>query len=210
MSILPKLASALGRRDEIPNQQLAAEIVKKNDKKAVTELIENLNNKNKQIKSDCIKTLYEIGEIKPALISDHIPAFKTLLKHKDNRMIWGGMSALDRICSVNPAGIYKILPHILDAADTGTVITKDNAVSILTRLASDKRYANEALPLLLEQLRNCASNQLAMYAENAIAVIPDNHKKDFIHMLTRRIPGIEKETKQKRIEKVIKKLQGKT
>lgn len=206
MSILSKLASASGRRDEVPNQQLAAEIIKKNDKKAVTELIENLDNKNKKIKSDCIKTLYEIGEVKPAMLGDHIAAFKTLLKSKDNRMIWGGMSALDRICAIDPAGIYKILPEILDAAEIGTVITKDNAVGILTRLAADKRYTKEALPLLLDQLRNCFTNQLAMYAENAIDVIDNKHKEGFIQVLTKRLPEIEKETKQKRVEKLIKKL----
>src|SRR5689334_18956999 len=150
-SILPRLASSLGRRDEVPNQELAAVIAKNNNMPAIAELVANLDNKNSRIKSDCIKTLYEIGEIKPELLAGYIGDFKKLLTHKDNRMRWGGMSALARICVIDPAGIYKILPEVMAAAETGSVITKDNAVRILGCLASNKRYAKNAIPLLFEQ-----------------------------------------------------------
>ena len=49
MSIIPKLATSLDRRDEVPNQELAAEIVRGEDIAAVGELVENLKNKNKGI-----------------------------------------------------------------------------------------------------------------------------------------------------------------
>ncbi len=62
MSDLPKLASSLGRRDEKPNQEL--------------ELVENLNYKDKNIQRDCIKVIYEIGESKPALLSDYAKEFQ--------------------------------------------------------------------------------------------------------------------------------------
>ena len=51
MSVLPKLASSLGRRDEVPNQELAAAIAKAKNKTAIAELVENLANKNKAIAS---------------------------------------------------------------------------------------------------------------------------------------------------------------
>ena len=38
MSIIPKLATSLNRRDEVPNQELAAEIVKRRDTKGLTSL----------------------------------------------------------------------------------------------------------------------------------------------------------------------------
>jgi hypothetical protein len=49
MSILNQLATALNRRDEVPNQELAKKIVKSKDKDAVKELVDNLNNKDKNI-----------------------------------------------------------------------------------------------------------------------------------------------------------------
>lgn len=116
------------------------------------------------------------------------------------------MTALDCIASVNPNGIYKQLAKILDVADKGSVITKDHGISILIKLVKEKTYTDNALTLVLDQLRTCANSQLPMYAENAIPVIIEKYKKDFIKVLTSRIPDIEKETKQKRVEKVIKKL----
>src|ERR1043165_2263054 len=97
MSVLSKLASSQNRRDEVPNQELARQIVKDNDKKAVRELVENLSNKSKAIQSDCIKTLYEIGEQNPSLIAAHVADFIALLDSKNNRLQWGAMSALNTV-----------------------------------------------------------------------------------------------------------------
>ena len=42
-------------------------------------MVENLGNKDKSIQSDCIKVLYEIGYIKPILISNYVNEFTKLL-----------------------------------------------------------------------------------------------------------------------------------
>jgi hypothetical protein len=207
MSILHKLASALDRRDEVPNQELAQQIIKANDKKAVKELVENLSAKDKNIQSDCIKVLYEIGEHKPVLIAEYAKEFIALLENKNNRLVWGAMTALDSITSLDFPTIYKNLAKILTAAYKGSVITKDHGVSILIKLAAEKEYAENALLLLQEQMKTCPTNQLPMYAENAVPVITDEYKKDFVKLLSFRLGEIEKESKQKRVEKVIKKLQ---
>ena len=59
MSVLNKLATALNRRDEVPNQELAREIVRERNTAGVRELVENLAHQNKGIQGDCIKMLYE-------------------------------------------------------------------------------------------------------------------------------------------------------
>lgn len=58
MSIRSLLATSLGRRDETPNQELAKIICTKNDMSAVAELIDLLQNGQKDIQSDSIKVLY--------------------------------------------------------------------------------------------------------------------------------------------------------
>ncbi|MDF2189951.1 hypothetical protein [Paraflavitalea sp. CAU 1676] len=206
MSVLDKLASVLGRRDEVPNQELAHAIVKKNDAKAVKELVDNLHHKNKDIQSDCIKVLYEIGEHKPALIAAYAPQFIALLGHKNNRLQWGAMTALSAITLENPKEIYAALPAILEAADKRSVITKDHAVNILINLYSVKKYQDDAFPLLIELLVSSPVNQLPMYAEKAMPVILDKNKALFIKTLQSRLDDIDKDTKRKRVEKVIKKL----
>ena len=179
MNVIDKLASSLNRRDEIPNQELAKQVAAKKDKKAVEELVENLNNKSKDIQNDCIKVLYEIGEINPALIVDYADNFIALLDHKNNRLQWGAMTAINTITLEKPKQVHDALSKIIDAANKGSVITKDYAVNILIRLCSVKQYAEEAFQLLIEQLSNSPDNQLPMYAERAIPIINNNNKKLF-------------------------------
>lgn len=206
MSILNKLASFQNRNDEILNQELAKQIVTKNDKAAIKELVENLKNKKKDIQHDCIKVLYEIGGRKPGLIAGYAKDFIALLDSKNNRMQWGAMTAINTITLQDPKAIYTALPKIIKAADNGSVITKDQAVNILISLCSLKEYTNGAFTLLNEQLLDCPTNQLPMYAERALPVISEKNKAQFTKTLTSRLSDIEKDTKRKRVEKVIRKL----
>jgi hypothetical protein len=206
MSIINKLASALGRRDEVPNQELAKEIAVKNDSKAVKELAGLLSSKSKNIQNDSIKVLYEIGYIKPGLISPYIKEFLALLDDKNNRLQWGGMTALGCIVQQDAKEIYSALPLIMNAADNGSVITRDQAVNILLKLGAVKQYAAASFSLLTEQLLKCPTNQLPMYAENAVSVINDKNKEKFIKTLICRLGDIERESGRRRVEKVIRKL----
>ncbi|PZF72725.1 HEAT repeat domain-containing protein [Taibaiella soli] len=206
MSVIAKLASSLNRKDEVPNIELAVQIASKKDQAAVKELVTHLSDKNKDIQSDCIKVLYEIGDLKPALIAGYITEFVLLLTSKNNRLQWGAMTALSAIASEYPKEIYKELGKILDAADKGSVITKDNAVAILIKLYKLSEYTNKVFPLLTEQLKSSPTNQLPMYAENAAPAISNKHKAEFIDVLHSRLDEIEKDSKRKRVEKVIKKL----
>lgn len=209
MSVLNKLASALGRRDEVPNQELAKQIAAKKDKAAVQELVDHLANKNKDIQHDCIKALYEIGELNSSLIVPYSKEFFDLLVHKNNRLQWGAMTALYSLTAEHPKIIYGSLSKIVSAAEKGSVITKDYAVNILIRLCSVKEYADNAFALLNEQLLNSPVNQLPMYAERAIPVINEKNKKLFVKTLTLRLDDIDQDSKRKRVEKVIKKFSGK-
>lgn len=207
MTIIGKLSSSLGRRDEVPNQELAREIIKsKNAAADIKELLNNLAHQNKRVQGDCIKVLYEIGAERPDLIAGYEKEFLNLLENRNNRLVWGAMMALDYIASTNPARIHRHLGKIMLASDRGSVITKDHAIGILIKLAAEKKFANDALALLLDQFRACATNQLAMYAENAQPVIPDRLKEDFIKVLTARLGDLERQTGRRRVEKVIAKL----
>lgn len=204
MGVIDKLASSLNRRDEVPNQELAKEIVLSQDKEAVKVLIENLSNK-KAIQNDCIKVLYEIGEQAPKLISPYLDEFIAQLNSKNNRLQWGAMTAIGTITNDLPKEIFNVLPTILCAADKGSVITKDHAINILLKLCSIKAYSESTFSLLVEQLLKSPTNQLPMYAERSIPIINDKNKTLFVKTLRSRLNDIEKETKRKRVEKVIKK-----
>lgn len=206
MFIIPQLAHSINRRDEIPNQELAGIIAKNKNNNAVQELLQNLHNITKGIQHDCIKVLYEIGLLNPALIAPYLPEFLALLKSKNNRMQWGGMTAINSITMQNSKAIYTALPVIINAADKGSVITRDHAVFILIKLCSIEKYAADAFELLTDQLRNCPANQLPMYAELAMPIITEKNKQIFVQTIVSRLNDMEKESKRKRVEKVIKKL----
>lgn len=206
MSALDKLAIALNRRDEAPNQALAQEIARQKDANAVRELIEGLHHKDKNIQSDCIKVLYEIGERNPKLIAAYRKEFGDLLDSKNNRLVWGAMSALDHIALADPQGVYSLLDKICATANAGSVITRDHAVGILTKLGTSKQYAKTCLPLLVEQLKNCPDNQLPMYAEMSLAVASDTNKQVLHNVLSKRLTTLEKESQKKRVRKVLTRL----
>jgi hypothetical protein len=88
MSVTQKLATSLGRRDEVPNQELARDVAAREDKAAIKELVENLSHKSKDIQNDCIKVLYEVGYEKPKLIAPYLKDFLALLGSKNNRLQW--------------------------------------------------------------------------------------------------------------------------
>lgn len=207
MSVLDQLATALGRRDEVPNQELARQIVSKRDTAAVQELIENLNHKNKGIQNDCIKTLYEIGAANPDLVAKYHKDFGKLLESKNSRLVWGGMTALNTIVLKEPKGVYAMLAKILDAADnSGSVIARDHAVGILAQLATLKPYKRDCVALLIEQLMSCPNNQFPMYVEKSAPVIDVENREKFLKVVEKRASELERESAKKRVAKVLKRL----
>lgn len=210
MSVLDKLATAFNQRDEVPNQELAKEIVRTNDRAAVKELVENLANKDKRLQSDCIKVLYEIGGREPALIAPYYREFGKLLDSKNNRLVWGAMIALDSLTMQEPKGVHGLLAKVLDVADRGSVISRDHGVGILVKLGTLKQYAGECMPLLLEQLLACPNNQFPMYAEMSLALVNDKNRAALQNVMTRRLDGLEKKSHEKRVAKVLKRLTKKS
>jgi len=207
LSVLDKLATALDRRDEVPNQELARRIVRDRNAAAVKELVENLNHQNKAIQSDCIKVLYEIGGSNPDLIARYYKDFAKQLDGKNNRVVWGAMMALDTIALKEPKGVYGMLARILEVADeSGSVIARDHAVGILVKLGTLKLYKRDCLALLLEQLMSCPNNQFPMYVEMAFPVIDADNRKRFQQVMEKRLPKLERESQKKRVAKVLKKL----
>jgi len=203
MSVLGKLASALGRNDEQPNVELAEALAATPDVAAVAELAGALATGSTAISNDAIKVLYELGERRPELVAPHAKAFLTLLGGKNNRNVWGALQAIEAITVLQPAAVLAELPKIIAAADKGSVIAKDKAVAILVKLAA-AGHGGKALPVLLERLEGAAPNQFPMYAEQAQPVIDAAHREAFVRLLETRLNSIEASAKRTRVEKVLR------
>jgi len=199
------LASSLGRSDDNPNKELAKEIIRLKQYDWVKELVSNLTHKDKNIQSDSIKVLYEIGEHGAAnMISPYCFEFGEMLTSKNNRMVWGSMTALDMIASVYPKGVHDLLPTIVRAIDKGSVITIDHGVGILAKLASIEQYADSAFPLMIEQLKRCPIKQFPMYIEKSEIAINDVNQNMFLNLIQSRLAEVENGSQKLRLNKVLK------
>jgi hypothetical protein len=204
-SVLEQLASALGRNDEQPNVELPEKLAANPDKATIAELVAVLKTGPAAVANDAIKVLYELGEGRPELIAEYADAFFAALLSKNNRLVWGGMTALDTIATASAPALAKRLPEILAAADKGSVIANDKAVSILAKLVA-AGHGDKALPALLAKVEAAAVNQLPMYAEMAAPVIDRSHQAAFTATITKRLQTIDQPSKRARLEKLLRKL----
>jgi hypothetical protein len=156
------------------------------------------------VQNDAIKVLYEIGERAPELVAPHAEAFFALLKSRNNRNVWGAMSAIDTIAEVKAKEVAAHLKDTLAAADKGSVIAKDKAMSTLAKLAQAGEA--KAMPALLERLADAAPNQFPMYAELAATAVTPAHRAKLVGILEARLKTIDAAAKKARVEKVLRKL----
>jgi hypothetical protein len=209
MSVLDKLATTLGERSEVPNQVLARELTQKKDTAGIRELAENLWNKNGNIASDCIKTLYEIGYLQPELIAPYVNDFLKLIKSRENRLVWGGMLALATIAALKPAEIFAQVELMMKVTREGSVITSDNGVKALAKVGGCKAEYNKIIfPFLLDHLKTCRSKEVPQHAESSLAAVNAANRKQFIDILNLRMEGLTA-SQAARVKKVIRIAEGK-
>jgi len=191
VSILNRLAHSLGRRDEVPNQELARDLAAKKDKKGILEITKNLWNKDKNIQADCIKVLYEVGVIEPKLIADYTDDFVKCLRSKNNRLAWGGLTALAEVAKANPDAVFKHLDAIKKAKESGSVITVDNAISTLAYTAAGNKKYNEVIfPYLIKHLSGCRPKEVPQHSEKTLPAVNTSNKTDFIKVLEKRMEDL--------------------
>jgi hypothetical protein len=151
MTVLHKIAYYRNRRDEVPNQELARELVEARDLEGIREVTENLDHSIPSVRSDCLKVLYEIGYLAPDLIAPYVDRFLALLHRKSNRMVWGGMIALGTIAELKPAEIWNEVDSVIDAVNYGTLITEVWGIRTLAKLsAANEAYAQRLFALLMK------------------------------------------------------------
>ena len=111
----------------------------------------------------------EVGACAPTLIEPYVDEFVALLSHKDNRLVWGAMTALGTIANAKAAEIWPHVEQIIDATRHGSVITQDWGVRVLAALsANDATYATEIFPFLMSFLANCRPKDVPRHAESIL------------------------------------------
>jgi hypothetical protein len=206
MTALDRVASRQGRRDEGPNLELARELAESGDAEAISLIADHLWDRDQNVRSDCVKVLYELGELKPELIAPYADDFLRLLADKQMRMVWGGMTAIATIATVAADTLYPRAGEIQAAMGRGSVIAVDNGVRALARLAATTPERNAALfPVLLAHLERCRAKEVPQHAEHTVVAVTPDNRDAFVAVLERRFPELSP-AQATRVKRILKNL----
>ena len=207
MSVLDRIAFHQNRRDETPNQELAQELAAGQNADGIRVIAENLQNKNPNVASDCLKVLYEIGYRQPALIAPYLNDFLELLKSKNNRMVWGGMIAIAAIAAEKPDEVFNHMTEIQFVTDRGSTITIDNGIQTMAVVASSsEKYSTALFPYLLSHLGNCRTADVPRMAEKIAAAVKEKQRPVFMSVLQARLPELTS-ARAARVKKIIRSIE---
>ncbi len=206
MDMLSRLAGAQGQRGDQLNIELAEELTRTENLPGIKQLAAGLTG-DPSTASDCIKVLYEIGARNPSLIAPYAETFVRLLQSKNNRLVWGAMMALRHCVSCNPDPVDRHLDLVLAAYETGSVITVDNAVSVLAELcAADKAHEERVMPLLYRHLRRCRAREIPQHLERMAVCLNAGTLQPVADIVAQRLEELSP-TQRKRVQKVLRKIQ---
>lgn len=204
MSAIDQIAYNQGRRDEVPNQELARKLVETGDNAGIVEIAAYLWDKNANIRSDCLKVLYETGYLRPEMIAGYADDFLRLLRSKNNRLVWGGMIALSTIAGIKADELYPHVAEIKKTMQAGSVITVDAGVKTLAGIACNSpERGQEILPYLLDLLGTCRPKDVARHAESILPAVDEPHRSAFLGVLNQRMGDLSAAQVQ-RVRKVIR------
>jgi hypothetical protein len=208
MSVSNKIAHFQGRRDEVPNQQLAQELANGKNQVGIREIASNLWNTDKHVQADCLKVLYEIGYLDPRLVAPYTDDFLNLLVSRNNRLAWGSMIALSTVAAIEAKKLYAKRDVLQKAIEAGSIITVDNGIKTLARVAAQSEtYRHALFPYLLEHLRTCRPKDVPQHAESVRVAVTSENKQTFIEVLEQRMIGMPA-ARAARLKRVIKAIYG--
>ena len=188
--LLNRLGYLQTRRDRTPNLDLARDLAARDDTAGIREIAENMCNDNKNIHSDCMHVMYEIGRVDPHLITPYAVDFIKFLKSKHQNMAQGAITALSEISKVNPEFIFKNQVEIKRIAETGSESAIDKCISALAHTAADERFSAEVFPYLLQHLSACHHKQLPGCAEKILPAVNETNNDEFIKTLKKRLESL--------------------
>lgn len=203
MSLLTRLASGQDRKDEELNKALGRELAETRNTEGLDKIAENLFHKNKRVQADCLSVLEQVGLLAPELIESYVADFIKLIFGRNNRLVWASMINLALIADRKPREIFDHFDDIVKVIDKGSVITQDNGIKTLAKVASTSPEHREAIsPYLMKQLKSCRPKSVAQYGESIRWAIDETNQKEYLAILNDRAERLTP-PQQRRVRKLI-------
>ena len=204
--VLSKIAYFQNVRGEVPNQELARALAETRNTAGIQEIAAHLWDKNKNVQSDCLKVLYEIGYLAPDLIAGCADDFLKLLHSKNNRLVWGAMIGLAAVAGLRADAVWAQVDDVLRVTETGSVITVVWGVRALAKVAATSPERRKRIfPFLKHTLETCIPRDVPTHAESMLCAVDQSVRVEFLSTLEARRPEMTP-AQQARLKKVLKAL----
>jgi hypothetical protein len=113
------------------------------------------------------------------------------------------MINLALIADRKPQVIFKNYEDLVKVIESGSVITQDNGIKILAKVASTNiDYEQVIYPLLMEQLRSCRAKSVPQYAESIRLAINSDNQEQYLKVLNERYGSLST-AQQRRLKRLL-------
>lgn len=189
--LIARLAISMGRYDEMPNLELAADIVFAEDTEAVSALIAIIERHDDLHASDAARVVCEVGTRAPDLLLAHAERLVEMIDVSQREMLPFTMLALSPVASRHADQLWtsrdlfwQFLANLAQPAD----LAQGGAVKLLAALcAAGPDYARTLAGGLVDLLGKCMPKDVAFFAESVLPALGPAHSHRAKPVLDRRL-----------------------
>lgn len=189
--LLSRLAISVGRSDEMPNLELAADIVFADDVDAVSTLIAVIERHDDVHAPDAARVVAEVGTRAPELVLGHAERLIEMIDATRREMLPFTMLALSPVASKHAEALWpsrdlfwQALADLTQPAE----LAQAGAVRLLASLcAAGPDYARTLAGGLVDLLGKCMPRDVAFFAESVLPALGAAHSHRAKPVLDRRL-----------------------
>lgn len=189
--LLARLAVSVGRSDEMPNLELAADMVFADDTDAVSALIAVIERHDDFHAPDAARVIAEVGTRAPDLLLAHADRLVEMIDVTQKDMLPFTMLALSPVANRHAEALWgsrdlfwQALADLTQPAD----LAQAGAVKLLASLcAAGPDYARTLAGGLVDLLGKCMPKDVAFFAESVLPALGAAHSHRAKPVLDRRL-----------------------
>jgi hypothetical protein len=189
--LLSRLAVSMQRTDEMPNLELAAELVITEDTEAVKLLIAVLERHDLEHAPDAARVLCEVGTRAPEMLLKHVDKLLALCDESQREVLPYTMYAISPVAHRHAETLWDMRDLFWSAlADLTqpTDMAQAGAVRLLSSLcAAGADYARTLAGGLVDLLGKCMPKDVAFFAESVLPALGTAHSHRAKPVLDRRM-----------------------
>ncbi len=189
--LLARLAVSVGRSDEMPNLELAADIVFADDTDAISALVAVIERHDDLHAPDAARVISEVGTRAPDLLLAHADRLVEMIDVSQKDMLPFTMLALSPVASRHAEALWPsrdLFWQALADLQTPADLAAGGAVKLLAALcAAGPDYARTLAGGLVDLLGKCMPKDVAFFAESVLPALGAAHSHRAKPVLDRRL-----------------------